>query len=248
MPAQTIEHAGGGGAPQYLALDEFDLLCWRFQETASPYVNIGALGTAQNMVDVTGDGTVYQGGQPDGHFGKGLKFAMSAATSAALRAPSSVWPTGNITVSVWVTISRLLGANNVGRLFHKAANVSFTTPFLTASFEWNTTDSFHLVKDNTVTPVTVQNTLPHNSQGLTLNVPHHLVMTFGDGALKSYIDGALVRSTSSSATLDLKTGPWGIGNYNVTAEHVGGIYHEVRVSSVVRSAEWVRQYWNLARP
>lgn len=228
-------------------MDSNTLLRWKFEETASPYVNDGTLGAAQNMIAASGDGTVYKGGEPDGLFGRGLKFSMSSIGTGRIAAASNVWPTPTITVSVWFTPTRLLGSGSVGQMFWKAANVSFTSPFNTMSMENDATRRYDYLKDNTGGSALILNEVFHNPQGLVLNKPHLYVMTFGGGFLRTYNDGLLVKSLATAQVMDLKTGPWCIGTFNVTNQHAGGIYHEVRVCSVARDAAWVQENWQRGR-
>ncbi len=230
-------------APHRMPIDGSTQLRWKFEESASPYVNDGAMGTAQNMVNVTGDGTVYKGGEPDDLFGKSLKFSMSTIASGALRAAHAAWPTSNITISIWITPTRLLGSSNFGEIFLKAANVTFATPFLAADIYFDVNGLNSLLRDASSLPASPANVMNYNPQGLTLNRPHLIVVTHGDGNLKTYIDGYLAKSAASAITMDLKTGPWCIGNFNAATQHCGGIYHEVRVCSVVRNAAWVLENW-----
>ncbi len=240
--------------PLYMPNDSHSLLRWRFQQSASPYLNEGTLGSAYNMVAESGDGTVYRGGQPDGHFGLGLKFSMADfATNAVLSAISLTWPTTRFSCAIWVTLTRILGQGNIGRIFYKsvAPEPSWSTPFTGISFRYDT----NVHGDNTLA-AGIRDTSDGSSGGtwdddsglLTLQRPHLIGLTHGDGVCNTYLDGQLSSSSVVTLAFKLGTGKWRIGDApNGSKETCGMIIHDIHISDVVRPASWWKENWRRGR-
>ena len=237
--------------PGYYPIDSRSLLCWRFQEAAAPFANLGSLGSTYDMAAISGEGTVWLGGQPDGHFGKGLKFALETNADGAIRAPHSPWPSSEITISCWFTATRYVGANDIGRLFYKANSASvWSAPFHSASLQFGV---FGASSGENLTVgihgLAISESFNKDYEGIIRYPIHHVGFTYGDGFLRTYLDGELFSSIAAATPLNLGAGPWCIGTTPFTplTENAGMILHEVRVCDVIRDAEWWRKNWERGR-
>lgn len=235
--------------PHRMPLDA-DVLCrWKFTETSAPFVNDGTLGTAQNMVASAGEGTVFRGGRPDGWFDRGLKIGMATAVgNLAIRSPHFAWPTSQITVSAWITPTRKLGANSIGRFFFKShTDASWNSPFYRMTMGYGSDNAwFQGLRKADATFIPTTHIWPLNRDVQTLKI-HHIGLTFGDGHFRSYLDGELYQQNSDITDLStqLGTGSWCIGRPPSTTldEYLGGIIHEIRLCRVARPASWWRESW-----
>lgn len=240
--------------PKLLPLDSNTPLRWRFQESASPYLNEGTRGSAGNMIAFSGDGTVYKGGQSDGRFGLGLKFGMDPSTSpssqASLRSPDFTWPTSEITVSCWITPTRAIGANQIGRIFFKSRNdAAWNDPWYSVSLQYGL---FGVGVPNDLTAgfyyqggINERAYFQGDRAGVNIGFTHHVGFTWGGGRLKGYVDGYLHWDVPTAQAFSLGAGSWCLGTPPSTSlnEFFGGIVHEIRVCSVVRPASWWRDSW-----
>lgn len=235
--------------PQYMPIDSDTVLCYRFQESSAPFANLGTQGSA-DMTAESGEGTVWLGGQPDNAFGKALKFSMVNTGSGGIRASNFTFPTTNITVSCWVTPTRLLGAVSIGRIFFKSYYpASWSAPYVGMEIAFNSTNS-GLTFTQTLSGGAQPQVHFHNDyRGVQLYTRHHLGYTYGDGSLKAYLNGMLIGSNVVATALDLGTGPWCIGRTvsSSSNEHCGMILHEVRVDQVIRDANWFKQVYELGK-
>lgn len=238
----------GSLKPEYTPVDSDTLLCYRFQETSAPFTNLGTQPSA-NMTAESGEGTGWLGGQPDGAFGKGLKFSMVNTATGGIRVPHFAYPTSAITASVWVTPTRLVGSSSIGRIFFKAYFPgSWSPPYIGIEIAYANSVSGLALTVN-ATPSAVQLVLNQDIRGVAQWKKHHVGFTFGDGFLRVYHNGYLAHSVANSNTLDLGTGPWCIGRtINSLNEHAGFILHEARVDKVVRPASWWLENWKNGSP
>lgn len=237
--------------PHRMPLDANVLCRWKFTETSAPFVNDGTRGTAQNMVASAGEGTVFRGGRPDGWFDRGLNISMATNVgNVAIRAPHFAWPSSQITISAWFTPTRKVSPGPVsGRLFFKAhTDASWASPFYRHVLSYGTDNVWFQgprKSDGVFIPATPHN-FPVNRDVQLLKI-HHVGYTFGDGQLRSYLDGELYQTTSDNTDVatNLGTGSWCIGRPPTTAfdEYLGGIIHEIRLCQVVRPATWWRETW-----
>lgn len=234
--------------PQYMSIDSDCLLCYRFQETTAPFTNLGSQANA-NMTAESGEGSVWSGGQPDGAFGLGLKFSMTNTGSGGIRVAHFTYPTSVITASAWFTPTRSLGASSIGRVFFKAYYPSlWTPPYIGIELGYFSGTSGFSATANATGGAAVA-TANQDTNGVQLWQRHHVGMTYGDGNLKLYLNGYLVKTTASNNVLDLGTGPWCIGRTvsSNSNEHCGMILHEVRVDKIIRDANWFKQTYELGR-
>jgi len=230
--------------PAYADIDSNTVLCWRFQEASAPFPNLGTQAS-EDMTAESGEGTVWAGGQPDNAFGKALKFSMVSTGSGGIRANNFTFPTSVITASIWVTPTRSVGAVSIGRIFFKAYYPSsWSSPYIGIEMGYFGATSGFTVTANATGGAAVA-TANQDYNGIPLWQRHHIGMTFGDGYLRLYADGYLVKTTVSSNTLDLGTGPWCIGRTvsSSSNEHCGMILHEARVDKVIRDATWFYNTW-----
>ncbi len=84
---------------------------------------------------------------------------------------------------------------------------------------------------------------------MPLDTWHYVSATFDGDTLTAYVDGVSVGSTSGELAIEYwDTALW-LGKRCYTSEGLIGLMEEERLSSVARSAEWIKfEYDNIAQP
>lgn len=237
-----------------VAPDSDSLLYYKF-DSLSPFVNTGALGTAKNMTSLSGESSLHLGGTKFGPvFRDGGCLAFNTDVSggpASIQLAHFTWPTQNITVSGWFTWYRTAGGTgNIERTFFKWwTPTGWASPYVGMSlWEFQNAAMYqgsvgYGVSSNVGASLARQLGLP------PMWMAHHVGLTYGDGNLKTYIDGQLSLTVAQAGALNLGTGPWAIGaDGGGSASHAGFLCEEIRICQVVRNAEWFASVYQAGIP
>lgn len=242
--------------PTRMPIDSDTYLYFDFQETAAPFVNQGSAGPSLNMVDVTGAGTGYRAGIRGPIFGgRGLALDDSGDNGAVRADGTAAWPSSELNVSIWCTITKYATALDWGRLFAKSNNPT-TWVFPQAAFTFQFKDSTGIYEMD-YSPGGTSEFLLLVPRDLTiiLNLPHLIGFSHDGVTVRHYVDGVETANSPSTASpaSNLGTGPWFIGNYPLggsspyggvgNAEKIAGIIEEVRVCEIARDADWWLENW-----
>jgi hypothetical protein len=153
------------------------------------------------------------------------------------------------TISTWIYPTGW-GGNTFGRILTKALNTATNNghSFLISSNNFGVLNSFFFVRGFSTHPG--EWGAPANS--ISLNAWHHVVVVYTDGVNNDpllYLNGVLQTATeldipSGSAQTDADQNMY-IGDITGTARRVfDGIIDEVRVSTIARSAAWIKADYN----
>ncbi len=249
---------GGGGAPAYYEIDASDQLVYRFQGSpaSSTVQNLGALGAGMNL-SLSGGGIGLSNGVQgvgDNHFGKGYAAALQSNIGYVGRSPAHNPGWTSVSMAVWITLNRYLGAANFGRVFYKNANAgSWSNPYSNFCLQFESANGglAGIVQNMVPQSFSAALNVPAAREALApmLHRPSHLGMTYSDtdGVIRLYVNGVNVASANPPggwSGINLGTGEWQFGDtWSANIENVGGIYHEVRVANVRRSADWFQEVY-----
>ena len=146
--------------------------------------------------------------------------------------PSSLNPTGEITLEAWATVTETTTLSNDHLI---CRDTTYCLKFAQESA--GDAPRFQLYGGGW------QN-LDHGS-ALSTEQWHYLVGTWDGSDMRLYIDGGETDSRGFSGTIDSTSNPTFIGSYNGVANQAPlGIIDEVRLSDIARSAEWILTSYN----
>jgi hypothetical protein len=192
---------------------------------ASPSANHGTgilLNAASSVSGVFGKGTYFNGATVSG-----------AAQSITSINSSSLHPTGNLSIELWVK------ANTQGqykRLISKA--------FSSGGVPWNEYDIEQSTVSNTLSfsiAVGGQGKTVSSSTPMSVGQWYHVAATYDQANMRIYVNGVLEGTFAQTGTLNNYSRPVTLGKYeHDVASNFNGTLDEVRISKTARSADWIK--------
>ena len=243
-----------------VAPDSNDVVVWRFDEAAAPFVNsstspstAGSLADLGTSVQVSYDGELTTRTLVEGPFGAG-SYAVEALGSQSGTRPrfagaNTYYPQPPITISGWLYLYRY-DSSFTQHFFVKQQTVNvWFGPFSIVTFSnriyaGGTRGEMDFGFGTTGTPTVGVST--DQTQPTPLGRWTHVGMTFDGQVVNAYIDGVLVGSADhgSSMTIQYDTstpGPWWFGaipSGSGAPEETYGKIADWRIANVVRPASY----------
>lgn len=223
----------------YLYPDSNDRIVWKLDESASPFLNTGSLGTA----NLTGTGS-YSPGQA-GKWGNCVRFPNSASyLSSAAGVGDSIF-SGAVTLSCWVY---LVGWGGTwASIFYKTYYPSsWLTSFASIGFQMaNTFDGSWVAKMTFPTNQDRGVLLSAPAHRLTLGAWHHIGITVDGTNRKVFLNGQVIFSTPETQYIDVSQGGlWRMGYEPLCGgQDFDGYIDDARVANVARPESWFKDIY-----
>jgi hypothetical protein len=220
------------------------VICWRLDETASPWANSGNGGTL-NLTAKSGSVVNVRQGVFDLSVSNG-----PSATYGINSGNTSIGQSNSISISAWVYFRTFVVLGSLTRIVAKQYrnDGTWADPYLSVGI--NMTGSSVGGWQALVCRGAVFSTLDVTDviDYVLLNEWTLLSITYdaSTGVLRMYKNGDLVKSTTlSAANLDWGTsGPWDVAaNSNQSGEAINGIVDDVRVANVVRAQAYYQDMY-----
>jgi hypothetical protein len=224
--------------------DANDQLIWTLNESASPWANTGAYGTA-NLTAI-GSPTVAPAGGFDGNGcvrfpGSGVNLIASGDSICELAYP--------ITLSCWVALNAQ--TPNWGTFVCKNwATATWAAPYKALYINLNDQQNGSWQCGITFAGA-ARGWDFGNSDGklrLDTGVWHFLGISYDGANMKAYMNGQLVGSLAETRAIDYGShGRWQVGQgYSLSSggDQLNGWVDDIRFANVARNAQWFNDVWS----
>jgi len=231
----------GAGASRLVALDENDLIQWKFNEVSGPFLNTGSGGTCS--LAATGNITT----SVVSLFNTGVVVNDSAAAKlCSVDTTVGEAPGGAVTLHGWV---HPLGWTNAAGGFWKLAAQTgggWQQPYTSLGWQIGSNSGIWTA----VCAVGGEQKYGTVSQfnALKLNMWQHIAVVHNGLKLKGYINGNLAIDVDAVGDTDWSAhGPWCIGdNVNNSGQTINMIFDDWRVRSVAMTQEEIEEIYRRA--